>query len=450
MTHSLQRLGSPGPPQRPLIDWQSPAAGQFPRHQAGLVKAPVPQSPAVQWNRHDDGIAAPFALQRRHVAGHGSRQCDLPAIFQAKRDRPRDFVISYCRTNSIKLWRICQAPAAGFSLGSSQRQSAMLAAAVAQPFQSPPTCGAKASHLLVDFAAARTSRRQRKIEQQISKPPDRAPHCACHHPLSREAARRTSGAVPPELFDRELRSLRRDRAARIGPELVLYDRAFEECLDRLRDIPRHFDRALLLGCPSPDWPSRLSAIVRTLDVADPGALFAERTRGRQVEEDRDDFGIDRYDLCIAIGTLDSVNDLPVALRLVGRSLKRDAPLIGAIAGGNSLPALRAALIEAGRYEGRIFARTHPRIDPGTLAQLLTSADFSMPVVDVDRVRLRYDDLDALVRDLRAMGATSVLAQRPPPMSKSELQRARQAFAARGTGDRSEEILEILHFLAWTK
>jgi hypothetical protein len=74
----------------------------------------------------------------------------------------------------------------------------------------------------------------------------------------------------------------------------------------------------------------------------------------------------------------------------------------------------------------------------------------MPVVDVDRVRLRYDDLDALVRDLRAMGATSVLAQRPPPMSKSELQRARQAFAARGTGDRSEEILEILHFLAWTK
>lgn len=268
--------------------------------------------------------------------------------------------------------------------------------------------------------------------------------------MSREAARRTSGAVPPDLFDRELRSLRRDRAARIGPELVLYDRAFDECLDRLRDIPRPFDRALLLGCPSPDWPSRLSSIVRTLDVADPGALFAERTRGRQVEEDRHDFGIDQYDVCIAIGTLDSVNDLPVALRLIGRSLKRDAPLIGAIAGGNSLPALRAALIEAGRYEGRIFARTHPRIDPGTLAQLLTSADFSMPVVDVDRVRLRYDDLDALVRDLRAMGATSVLAQRPPPMSRPELQLARQAFAARRTDDRSEEILEILHFLAWTK
>jgi hypothetical protein len=142
--------------------------------------------------------------------------------------------------------------------------------------------------------------------------------------------------------------------------------------------------------------------------------------------------------------------LPLALRLIGRSLRHDAPLIGAIAGGNSLPALRAALIEAGRHEGRIVARTHPRIDPGTLAQLLASADFSMPVVDVDRVRLRYADFDALVRDLRLMGATSVLGNRPPPVSKVELQLARRAFAARGTDGRTEEILEILHFLAWTK
>ncbi|HTG79614.1 MAG TPA: SAM-dependent methyltransferase [Sphingomicrobium sp.] len=256
--------------------------------------------------------------------------------------------------------------------------------------------------------------------------------------------------MPPDLFNREFRILRRDRAARTGPELFLLDRAFDECLDRLRDIERPFDRALLLGCPSTEWPSRLSSIVGDIDVADPGTLFAAQAGGQQVEEDRHDFGSDQYDLCIAIGTLDSVNELPIALRLIGRALRRDAPLIGAVAGGNSLPALRGALIEAGRHQGRIVGRTHPRIDPGTLAQLLTSADFSMPVVDVDRVRLRYAELDALVRDLRSMGATSVLAQRPPPMSKAELQLARQAFAASGADGRCEEIVEILHFLAWTK
>ena len=230
----------------------------------------------------------------------------------------------------------------------------------------------------------------------------------------------------------------------------MFDRAFDECLDRLRDIPRNFDRALLLGCPSRDWRSRLLAIAGEVDVRDPGAHFAAQAGGIQVEEDRQDFGTGQYDLCVAIGTLDSVNELPLALRLIGRSLKTDAPLIGAIAGGNNLPALRAALIEAGRYEGRIVARSHPRIEAASLAQLLASAGFNMPVVDVDRVRLRYPDLDALIHDLRSMGATSVLAQRPPPISRAELQIARQAFQDRGSDGRTEEVVEILHFLAWAQ
>ena len=256
--------------------------------------------------------------------------------------------------------------------------------------------------------------------------------------------------MPPELFDRHLRALRRDRAARIGAEPFLLDRAFDECLDRLRDIPRTFDHALLLGCPSTDWPSRLSAIASKVEVMDPGSLFAAQAGGAQVEEDRHDFGSGNFDLCVAIGTLDTVNDLPLALGLIGRALKPDAPFIGALAGGNSLPALRTALIQAGRYEGRIAARTHPRIEAASLAQLLGAAGFSMPVVDVDRVRLTYSDLDALVRDLRSMAATSVLAGRPPPMSKQEFKLTRSAFAARGERARTEETIEILHFLAWTK
>ena len=236
----------------------------------------------------------------------------------------------------------------------------------------------------------------------------------------------------------------------MGPDLFLFDRAFDEGLDRLRDISRAFDRALLLGCPSADWPARLASIAGKIDVLDPGALFAADGGGMQIEEDRHDFGAGGYDLCVAIGTLDTVNELPIALGLIGRALKPDSPLIGAIAGGNSLATLRAALIEAGRYEGRVAARTHPRIEPSTLAQLLAAAGFSMPVVDVDRVRLRYADLDALVRDLRSMAATSVLTQRPPAMSKSEAVGTGEAFRRLGDGERTEEIVEILHFLAWTK
>lgn len=268
--------------------------------------------------------------------------------------------------------------------------------------------------------------------------------------MSPASAGRTSAAVTRDLFDRNLRALRRDRAARTGPELFLFDRAFDDCLDRLRDISRRFERALLLGCPSPEWPRRLQLLATEVEVLDPGSLFARAAGGSQVDEDRHDFGEQRYDLCVAIGTLDTVNELPLALQLIGRSLLQDAPLIGAIAGGNSLPALRASLIEAGRAEGRVVARTHPRIEAASLGQLLTAAGFAMPVIDVDRVRLRYSDLDALVRDLRAMAATAVLAERRPALSKTGARHARAAFSALGNGGRTEEIVEILHFLAWAK
>jgi len=256
--------------------------------------------------------------------------------------------------------------------------------------------------------------------------------------------------VTQELFDRNLRSLRRDRAARTGAELFLHDRAFDDCLDRLRGISRTYDRALLVGCPSPAWPERLNAFARHVDVVDPGKLFARQSGGDQVEEDRHDFGEDRYDLCIAIGTLDTVNDLPVALQLIRRSLRHDAPIMGAIAGGNSLATLRACLVEAGRKNGRVAARIHPRIEAPSLAQLLSATGYSMPVIDIDRVKVRYASLGDLVRDLRAMGATSVLAQPGPAFSKSSADLVQQAFAARAQDGRTEEIVEILHCLGWNQ
>jgi hypothetical protein len=256
--------------------------------------------------------------------------------------------------------------------------------------------------------------------------------------------------VTRDLFDRQLRALRRDRAVRMGLDTFLFDRAFEECLDRLRDISRPFGKALLLGCPSANWPKRLAGLAGQVDVADPGPLMSHRANGIQVEEDRHDFGVERYDLCVAIGTLDTVNDLPTALQLLRRSLRPDSPIIGAIAGGDSLPALRSSLIEAGRAEGKVVMRAHPRIEPASLAQLLLGARYSMPVIDVDRVRLRYSTLDALVDDLRAMAATSVLAERTPPLTWRTLDRARRAFQAQGSDGRTEEIIDILHFIGWAQ
>jgi hypothetical protein len=88
--------------------------------------------------------------------------------------------------------------------------------------------------------------------------------------------------------------------------------------------------------------------------------------------------------------------------------------------------------------------------PSALAQLLTSAGFSMPVVDVDRVRVNYREFRRLVEDLRGMGATNILnARSRAPLTKEAAAAARKDFEDCAEGPSTTETFELLHFSAWT-
>lgn len=248
----------------------------------------------------------------------------------------------------------------------------------------------------------------------------------------------------------ELRALRRDRAFHNGPELFLHERAFEDCLERLALIHRPFKSALLIGCPDPGWRGRLEPLVQSVEIADPGPLFAKAAGGTRIIEDRWEPPAQAFDLCLAIGTLDTVNDLPRALQLIRGSLKEDSLLIGAMAGGDGLPQLRRAMHLADQLAGASSPHVHPRIEAASLAPLLTACGFIMPVVDVDRVQVSYESLGKLVTDLRRMGATNILNSRArPPLLRKALAAAESAFRSAGDGSRTVETFEILHFAAWS-
>ena len=248
----------------------------------------------------------------------------------------------------------------------------------------------------------------------------------------------------------DLRALRRDRAARQGPELFLFDRAVDDCLERIALVQRRFRKALLLGCPDPQWPERLRAAINEIDVVDPGPAFAQLAGGHVIVEDAWTPASAIYDLVMAVGTLDTVNDLPRALHAIRAAMIADGLLIGAISGGDTLPQLRNAMRAADQCVGEASAHVHPRIEAAALAPLLSAAGFVDPVVDIDRVQVSYATLDRLVRDLRAMGATNLLAARSRrPLSRSAANVAERAFAASGDGERTVEIFEILHFAAWS-
>lgn len=252
-----------------------------------------------------------------------------------------------------------------------------------------------------------------------------------------------------DIFDIELRALRRDRAFRAGPELFLHQRAFDDCLERLGLVRRRFQSALLLGCPDPGWPDRLKQFAQSVAAADPGPLFAQAADGVCIVEDSWDPPEAAHDLVVSIGTLDTVNDVPKALQSLRSALKPDSLLIGALSGGDTLPRLRLAM-RAADQAGESSPHVHPRIEAASLAPLLTASGFVMPVVDVDRVQVSYPSLDRLVDDLRRMGAASILKRRSrAPVLRKAQAAAEAAFAIAGDGSRTVETFEILHFAAWT-
>ena len=246
------------------------------------------------------------------------------------------------------------------------------------------------------------------------------------------------------------RALRRDRAFRQGPALFLLQRVFDDVLERIALVNRRFNAAMMIGCPDPTWADRAAEYVGHITTFDPGPKIAAAAKGSTAIEDADRLGNADYDLCIAIGTLDTANDLPLALANIRAALKDDALLIGAISGGETLPMLRSAMRAADTVSGLARPHVHPRIDGPSLSGLLGTVGFVNAVIDVDRVPVTYPSLQAEVADLRAMGATNILAERSrSPLTRLAVAAAADDFARHETDGRTVETFEILHFAAWT-
>ena len=266
--------------------------------------------------------------------------------------------------------------------------------------------------------------------------------------MSRSNAQRTS-ACRAELFDRRAREQRRDRAARIGPALFVYERVIGDMLERLSEVKRDFRSALVIGAPDPSAIEAVCSRAAEVEVLEPGSHLAVASGAVHEREDQAQFPERRFDLCVALGTLDTLDDLPGVLRRIRSWLQPDSLLIGVIAGADTLPRLRAAMREADSASGGASPHVHPRVEASALGHLLSAAGFAMPVVDLDRVRVSYPSLARLVGDLRAMAATNILHARPRFVTRSAWSVASAHFAAAGGDGRTVETFELLHFAAWT-
>ncbi|WP_374651250.1 class I SAM-dependent methyltransferase [Rhizorhabdus sp.] len=257
----------------------------------------------------------------------------------------------------------------------------------------------------------------------------------------------------PEIFDRRLRRLRRDRAAPDFPAHdFLIDHMADELAERLAMVTRRFDRVLLLGSHDGRLLDRFAAPGRRVFAADPGFAFARSSGGVQCDEDRLPFADGSFDLVVALGTLDSVNDLPGALALLRRVLRPDGLFLGAFLGAGSLAWLRGALMAADEAAaGGIAPRIHPQVDVRSAGDLLSRAGFALQVADGERLDVGYGDPLRLMRDLRGMAGTNLLLSRPRHLSmgRTWLGALFDAFQrAAGPDGRIRESFEIVYLSGW--
>src|SRR6187401_2252107 len=224
----------------------------------------------------------------------------------------------------------------------------------------------------------------------------------------------------PILFDRALLRARMERAQRRGPATFLLDRVREDFEERLQAVTRNFT-----------------------DVADiwtPGELLRKPVADRfqsitRIDPDQSEtlpLQPASLDLAVSAVAFQFVNDLPGVLAQIRRALRPDGLLLAAMIGGDTLTELRHSFASAeAECEGGVSPRVTPFADLRDVGQLLQRAGLALPVTDVDRVVVRYDNAFALMHDLRRMCATNILFERRrKPTRRATMLRMAQIYSER--------------------
>ena len=209
----------------------------------------------------------------------------------------------------------------------------------------------------------------------------------------------------PNIFDRQLLRVRQARAHKLGPATFLLDRTASELGERLSAVLRRFNVAVDLGTPTDAVRHVLAASGKVGTIVAANVHPADHSFLRvAADEEAIPFGNARS--IWSIGTRVPIRQRPA------RNLDTDSPRTEAgwpIVGradwrGKLVGAPRSIATAEIEIEGGVSPHVAPFADVRELGTLLQRAGFALPVIDSERLVVRYDSVFALVRDLRRMGA----------------------------------------------
>jgi hypothetical protein len=253
--------------------------------------------------------------------------------------------------------------------------------------------------------------------------------------------------LPPKTFDHDLIAR---RLARRKPEAedFVTRLVLDDLEDRLLIVSRTFRQAAILSPDARQMPLRgnsaegsfeFERISTVLDAGvDPEALSLPQGGG--------------YDLIVSIFDMQVVNDVVGFLSRIRAHLAPDGLFIAAAIGGDSLFELRNAFLTAdSTHSGGAFARVAPFMPLADAGGLLQRAGLALPVTDIETHTVRYANPFALMQEIRALGASNPLADRPgKPMTPRLLAEAAAVYANEFSDPdgRIRATLEIIWMSGW--
>ena len=151
-----------------------------------------------------------------------------------------------------------------------------------------------------------------------------------------------------------------------------------------------------------------------------------------------------FDLVWSNLALQWVNDLPRAFAEMRRVLKVGGLLSFTTFGPDTLREVRSAF---GRADGH--THTNRFVDMHDIGDMLVHAGFADPVVDMEQITVTYAGPDALLRELKHLGATNATRGRPHGlMGRRRWQKVLAALEAMRRDGRIPATFEVVYGHAW--
>jgi malonyl-CoA O-methyltransferase len=238
---------------------------------------------------------------------------------------------------------------------------------------------------------------------------------------------------------------------------VLQERVRNELVSRLDDLTIEPKCVLDLGAGTGHATRALKrkfpqALVIASDIAE-GMLSRAESQSRwlrRFERVRADayslpFRSDAFDLVFSSLMLQWCDDLDAVFSEISRVLRPGGLLLFSTFGPGTLAELRAAWAESGDVANHV----NLFFDPNVLGSALMQAGLTEPVLDVDRIVMRYDDVRALMRELKAIGAHNVTNGRARGLTgRRRLEAMTNAYEAVRSAGKLPATYEVIHASAW--